>query len=123
MKIEVREVECQHPFGEGIHVMVPPGDAIAPLLYSLDLLDIVQEDTKALYKLLGSGQAVSQTKVYTARATDPEKRIHVVLYLEIKPDNMLGMTALFMMTEPGHEKRAVEILKMIVKEFPKYLQG
>jgi hypothetical protein len=123
MKIDVREVECQHPFGEGVHVMVPPGDAVVPLLDRLDLLDEVQADTKALYRLLGSDKSVNQTKVYTASAKDPNKSIHVVLYTELTSDSMLNLTALFMMPELGHEKRAKDILKMIVKEFPKYLQG
>jgi hypothetical protein len=117
-EVSVHEIECQHPFGEGIHVLIPPQAEMIPcMVQSLGLLPKLKEDCDHLENLLTPGKAARKITVYKGeRPQRADRNIFVILNLTVKEDSN-ELEAIFVMVEDGYEKLGDICINLMRKEF------
>ena len=129
MEIDVTPMTCQHPFGDGIHVLVPPPDsdvAIA-VLGSLGIAKQLYRDCKNLRKLV-TDQEITASYLYTGKMpNDNPGTCYAVLGIRMFPDPELGANymAVILLIDPDWEeegRKVAELLCISVRKFAKDIQ-
>lgn len=116
MEIEVHSLNCEHPFGDGIHVMVPPdGSILLAMLYAIGVAEEVRADARSLKKLVTEGKAATSCKVYEGESPNPNggTTVHAVVSVLVKQEEPSSFLAVFLMIEDGYEKLGAQVIQLL----------
>ena len=123
MNIELIEthLNCQHPFGDGIHMIVPQDpDLINVILAQMKVMDQVLQEHKALVSLAGSNKAAIKCGVYVGKPPAGMSECYAVVHMVAKPgEKEFAPRVVFLFIEDGYEefgKKVAEQLAVVLKE-------
>lgn len=119
----IHKVECQHPFGDGIHVLVPPNREIFwILMHSSGLADQLHADANTLRALVkDSSKAASKVAIYqTLIPSDSGDEQYVVVNILVTPDDQYKYRGLFIMIEEHKLTEGHMVLKMMPEVMRKW---
>src|SRR6266850_5878984 len=110
-ELKLGAVECQHPFGDGIHVLIPESEEITFfLLKGLRIVDLLHQDYVNLKKLVTTTQAAFMVVVYKGEApAGAPKDCYGIISVLINPDLEVEYSSIFLLVESGYETLAAKV--------------
>lgn len=115
MEFEIRQLQCEHPFGEGIHVMVPPPEPelMVVLLHSLKIDKEFAKDYVNLKTLVTPTQSALACRLYQGVSPKPELGpCYAIISTKIMPDFLVYQTVVILLIEKGWEKEGKMVAEM-----------
>jgi hypothetical protein len=121
MEIEMHHVRCQHPFGEGIHVLIPPMDdgglISITLLESLRVAKAVHTDYLRLKTLVTPEHGAVTCRLYQGTSPRPEiGTCYAVVTLRVNPDETVDYTVVILLVDPGWEEEGKSVAEIMRAE-------
>jgi hypothetical protein len=115
MNIEMHQVECQHPFGDGIHVLIlTEPEVIQALFYKMEIHRQIKQEYLGLKALAdSSGKAASKCGVYIGKAPLEMGGCYAVVRMVVKPEDEFESNVIALLVEKGHEKLARQVVDLM----------
>jgi hypothetical protein len=115
MSVELHQLNCQHPFGPGIHVIIPPDDReiMTALVTSLEMAQEIHEDYTNLKKLVTHDQAVVACRVYQGKSPWPHGFAYAVVALKINPDGTVDDKVVLLLVDPEWGAEGFRVAQML----------
>jgi hypothetical protein len=120
MTLEVHSVACEHPFGDGIHVLVlRDPDIIQTIFIKMG----INSQMKAEYLLLRrmsneSGKAACKCGAYPGKIPEGMAKCYAVVRMLVKPGDEFDFNVTVLLIEEGYEElgqRVAEQMRIALK--------
>jgi hypothetical protein len=110
-------LECQHPIGPHVHVIMPEDDEITLALFHMFGVNLsLKEELDKLSKLTEKGQAASKVSIFPAQCPPaPGCEVWVVCNIIIKPDTMTELRAVFLKIDQEFGVPGIKVAEMFGK--------
>lgn len=119
MRIELHQLECQHPFGPYIHIVMPDNpELIKKLLWSFGLKDLVEQDLSILEKLATPKMPADKCIVYQLF---DDVDAWAIIALRAKIDHTFAIRPLFVRVDPECPISGLEVVKAMRLELAKIM--
>jgi hypothetical protein len=114
MNVESHLLECQHPFGDGIHVLVLENpDIIHTIFVKMGINDQLFQEYEALKQLAGHDKAASKCGVYIGNPPPTMVSCIAVVKMVVKPENEYESQVILLLVEEGYQPLAMQVAEQM----------